>query len=77
MTTLRLNSRQAAELLLAYLGDQDDLAAELVEPVGIRVNLLGSYRADAMRLELFLRLRAWEAAERARGHDVRVELDDD
>jgi hypothetical protein len=30
-----------------------------------------------MRLELFLRLRAWEAAERARGNDVSVELDDD
>jgi hypothetical protein len=29
-----------------------------------------------MRMELALRLRAWEAAQRAKGLDVRVELVD-
>jgi hypothetical protein len=77
MTILRLNSDEAAENLLAHLREQNDVAVELVAPGRIRVSVLGSYGADAMRLELFLRLRAWEAAEQARGHDVRVELDDD
>ena len=34
--------------------------------------LLGSYRQDALRMELFLRLRAWETAHRTSG--VRVEI---
>jgi hypothetical protein len=77
MTMIRLNSDEAAELLVAHLRGQDDLALERVAPGLIRVSVLGSFGADAMRLELFLRLRAWEAAERSRGHDVSVELDDD
>jgi hypothetical protein len=28
-----------------------------------------------MRLALYLRLRAWEAGQRAAGHDVRLDLD--
>jgi hypothetical protein len=40
------------------------------------VSLLGSYREDAMRLALYLRLRAWEAGQRARGNDVRLDLAD-
>jgi hypothetical protein len=74
---LRLNNDEAAELLAEHLRGQDDLAVERVAPGRIRVSVLGSFGAEAMRLELFLRLRAWEAAERSRGRDVRVELDDD
>jgi hypothetical protein len=77
MTMLRVNSDEAAELLVEHLSSQDDLAVERIAPGRIRVSVLGSFGAEAMRLELFLRLRAWEAAERSRGHDVRVELDDD
>ena len=77
MTILRTNTDEAAELLAEHLRGQDDLAVEIVAPGRIRVSVLGSFGAEAMRLELFLRLRAWEAAERARGHDVSVELDDD
>ena len=77
MTILRLNNDDAADLLAAHLRDQDDIAVERVGPGRIRVSVLGSFGTEAMRLELFLRLRAWEAAERARGNDVSVELDDD
>jgi hypothetical protein len=77
MTMLRVNSDEAADLLVEHLGSQDDLAVERIAPGRIRVSVLGSFGAEAMRLELFLRLRAWEAAERARGNDVRVELADD
>jgi hypothetical protein len=77
VTILRVSSGDAARLLLEHLQAQGDLAVEPLGPDRLRVSVLGSYGADAMRLQLFLRLRAWEAAERARGNDVRVELDDD
>jgi len=39
--------------------------------------MLGSYSAEAMRLAIHLRVRAWAAAERAQGRAVAVELDDE
>ncbi|HEY1512141.1 MAG TPA: hypothetical protein VGF66_00200 [Gaiellaceae bacterium] len=75
MTIVRTNSGAATRLLLAYLSAATDVA---VEPLGlneVRVSLLGSYREDAMRLALYLRLRAWEAGQRADGIDVKLELD--
>ena len=75
MTIVRTNSSAATRLLLEYLSAVTDIA---VEPLGaheVRVSLLGSYREDAMRLALYLRLRAWEAGQRADGVDVKLELD--
>jgi len=75
MTIVRTNSSAATRLLLEYLSAVTDIA---VEPVGVRevrVSLLGSYREDAMRLALYLRLRAWEAGQRADGVDVKLDLD--
>jgi hypothetical protein len=75
MTVVRTNSSAATQLLVAYLSEASDIA---VEPVGtreVRVSLLGSYREEAMRLALYLRLRAWEEAQRAKGNDVRLDLD--
>jgi hypothetical protein len=75
MTIVRTNSSAATQLLLSYLSAVTDIA---VEPLGareVRVSLLGSYREDAMRLALYLRLRAWEAGQRAEGVDVKLELD--
>ncbi|MFI5062336.1 MAG: hypothetical protein ACHP7F_12880, partial [Actinomycetales bacterium] len=75
MTIVRTNSSAATRLLLEYLTAVTDIA---VEPVGaheVRVSLLGSYREDAMRLALYLRLRAWEAGQRADGVDVKLDLD--
>jgi hypothetical protein len=40
----------------------------------VDVSLLGSYNADAMNIELYLRVRAWEAGRRSTG--VEVELVD-
>ncbi|MGZ4338457.1 MAG: hypothetical protein ACXVQ3_00220 [Gaiellaceae bacterium] len=77
MTTVRMNSSLAAQLLLAHLRESTDVTVGLVSPDTVRVSLLGSYREDAMRLELYLRLRAWEAAQRAQGIEVRIELDDE
>ena len=75
MTIVRTNSSAATQLLLAYLGAASDIAAEALGAQEVRVSLLGSYREDAMRLALYLRLRAWEAGQRAEGVDVKLELD--
>jgi hypothetical protein len=75
MTLVRTNSSAVTRLLLAYLAAASDIAVEPVGACEVRVSLLGSYREDAMRLALYLRLRAWEAAQRAEGVDVRLDLD--
>lgn len=77
MTIVRLNSTLAAELLLADLREQSDVTADQIAPGELRVSLLGSYRAEAMSLELVLRLRAWEAAARARGLEVALVVEND
>ncbi|HET7127552.1 MAG TPA: hypothetical protein VFJ93_00570 [Gaiellaceae bacterium] len=77
MTVVRTNSSAATRLLVAYLEAATDIAAESIGAREVRVSLLGSYREDAMRLALYLRLRAWEAGQRADGKDVRLDLDDE
>jgi hypothetical protein len=77
MTTVRLNSSLAAELLAAHLREANDVTVEVLAPDVLRVSLLGSYRAEAMSLELVLRLRAWEAAARAKGLEVTAEIEDE
>ena len=76
MTTVRINDPSLLGLLLADLSDRPDVIAEVLGPDRIRVSLLGSYNAEAMRLAIVLRVRAWEAAQRSRGIDVELELDD-
>jgi hypothetical protein len=75
MTVIRLNDSEAAAALAAHLRSRPDALVERLGDNHLRVSVLGSYSADAMRLELYLRVRAWEAAERARGRVVEVELD--
>jgi hypothetical protein len=74
MTIVRTNSSAVTRLLLAYLSAISDIAAEPVDDCEVRVSLLGSYREDAMQLALYLRLRAWEAGQRAQGVDVALDL---
>jgi hypothetical protein len=77
LTILRLDNSLAAELLRAHLLDSTDVTAEFVDPVTLRASLVGSYRAEAMELELVLRVRAWQEALRAKGVEVEVELLDE
>ena len=69
---IRVASAGVLEELLGYLESESDV---VVQPVGhdeVEVSLLGSYDTDAMRMELYLRLRAWEAARKARGAVVEI-----
>jgi hypothetical protein len=63
---LRLDDPALVPELLAFLQSTPDVVAEVVTENEIEVSLLGSFAHDAMRLDLDLRLRAWEAARNAR-----------
>jgi len=75
MPTIRLNDPALADDLLVELRSHGDILAEEIGPGAIRVSVLGSYSAEGMRVAIYLHVRAWEAAKRAKGVDVRVELD--
>jgi len=74
VTTLRLSDPELRDLLVADLRTRVDLVVEPVDPDTIEVSLLGSYSLEAMRLAIDLRVRAWEASQRAAGRMIHVEL---
>ena len=71
---LRLNDPSLVPELLEFLQSTPDVVVDVVGDGEVEVSLIGSYALDAMRMELYLRVRAWEAARAARG--VAVELVD-
>jgi len=58
--------------LLDYLRWRDDVVAQRVGSDEIEASLVGSYGAEGHRLELDLRLRAWQKAHPG----VEIDLDD-
>lgn len=75
MPTVRIDDPSLLPSLLADLKSRTDVVAEAVGDDTIRINILGSYNSEQMRLATYLRVRAWEAAQHARGVDVHVELE--
>ena len=71
---IRVASAAVLEELLEYLESEPDAVVQAVADDEVEVSLLGSYETAAMRMELYLRLRAWEAARRA--SDAVVEIVD-
>jgi hypothetical protein len=74
MTLIRISDSTLLATLLADLGERPDVVATVVSEDSIRVSILGSYNHEALRTATYLRIRAWEAAQHARGVDVRVEI---
>jgi len=74
VTLLRISDPGLLQLLRADLQSRDDLVAEIVDERTIRVDILGSYGDQGMRLATSLRVQAWVAAQRARGVEVTVEV---
>jgi len=70
---VRLTDPAATDDLVDFLQSRADAVVELVAPGEVEASLLGSYNDDALQMELSLRIRAWEAAQRSKG--VRVEID--
>jgi hypothetical protein len=71
---LRVSNPALIPDLLEVLRSRVDVVAGEVSDDEIDVSLLGSYNAAAMNIELYLRVRAWEAGRRSTG--VEVELVD-
>jgi hypothetical protein len=71
---LRLSDPSLVPDLIDYLESTPDVVVDVVGEGEIEVSLMGSYALDAMRMELYLRVRAWEAA-RSPSRDL-VELVD-
>jgi hypothetical protein len=64
---LRVSDPKLVPELMDFLRSRFDVVAEQVTANEVRVSLLGSYASDAMRMELYLRVRAWEAGQRSKG----------
>jgi hypothetical protein len=75
MPILRISDPSLLPELVADLETRLDVIANVVGPDTISVGILGSYNASAHRMAAWLRVRAWEAAQRANGVDVRIELE--
>lgn len=75
MPILRLNDPRMVHELIADLQTRPDTVADVVGPDTIRVGILGSYDVVPHRMAIWLRVRAWEVAQRAKGVDVRIEIE--
>ena len=61
--------------LLAHLTRRRDVVAAQLDESTVRISILGSYSREAMDLTADLLVRAWEAAQRADGVDVHVNVE--
>jgi hypothetical protein len=75
MTTVRISDPALLESLQEELTTRFDVVATTVGTDTLVVTIMGSYSAEAMRLATYLRIRAWEAAQRAAGREVVVEIE--
>jgi hypothetical protein len=67
---LRVSDPALVPELLEFLHSRLDVVAEQITANEVSLSLLGSYAPDALRMELYLRVRAWESAQRSRGVEV-------
>jgi hypothetical protein len=69
---LRVTDPARIPELLAYLESTPDVVADVVGDDEVEISLVGSYALDSMRMELILRIRAWEAAHASNQRVVEV-----
>lgn len=69
---IRITSPEQLDDLAVFLSREADAAIEQVAEDELEVSIVGSYNHDAMRMELYLRLRAWEASRG--GHRPHAEI---
>lgn len=74
MPEIRISDPSLIDDLERDLRQRPDVVVEQIGDDTLLVSILGSYGTDGMRLATFLRLRAWEAAQRAQGRDVTVDI---
>ena len=69
---VRIDSTELLDELMAFLEEDADAVVQPVSADELEVSLLGSRNTDAMRMELYLRVRAWEAGRQAAGAHVDI-----
>jgi hypothetical protein len=69
---LRVSDPSLIPDLLDFLRSTPDAVVDVLGDDEVEVSLMGSYALDAMRMELYLRVRAWEAAQTVRGASVEL-----
>lgn len=69
---LRIDSTELLDELMAFLDSQADTVVQPLAPDELEVSLLGSRNTDAMQMELYLRVRAWEAGRKDPGAHVEI-----
>jgi hypothetical protein len=74
MPEIRISDPALLEVLAKDLSERPDIVVDRIADDRLLVSILGSYGTKGMRLATYLRLRAWEAAQRAQGNDVSVEI---
>jgi hypothetical protein len=75
MPVLRINDPTLTAELIADLQTRTDVVAAVTGPDSIQISILGSYAVGPHRMAICHRARAWEVAQRAKGVDVRVEVE--
>jgi hypothetical protein len=76
MPYVRISDPNLLQQLANDLSRETALVVTQIDSHRLLVQILGSYSVDGMRLATFLRLRAWEAAQRTQGNKVLVEIVD-
>jgi hypothetical protein len=71
---IRFSNPSDVDALLADSDLYPQVVLERVADDEVEASLLGSFRADAMTMNLELTLHAWAAARRAEGTDVTFEI---
>ncbi len=69
---VRIDSTELLDELMAFLEEDADAVVQSVSDDELEVSLLGSRNTEAMRMELYLRVRAWEAGRQAEGAHVDI-----
>jgi hypothetical protein len=67
---IRVSDPALVPELLEFLRSRFDVVAEQVSANDVDLSVLGSFASDAMRMQLYLQVRAWEAAQRSKGVEV-------
>lgn len=75
MPLLRVSEPKMVDQLISDLMTSPDVVAQRAAPDLVVVNILGSFNNDALHMVTFLRVRAWEEAQRAKGVNVHVEIE--
>jgi hypothetical protein len=69
---VRIDSTELLDELMAFLDEEADAVVKPISGDELEVSLLGSYNVEAMRMELYLRVREWEARREASSAHVEI-----